>query len=282
MRRVVALSLAIFLAILPASRAQSDDPRNVGSVSSLIRVISSPQLAPGDAGSFAFNFTNPYSFAMQNVSLNVSIYQYASLEETLPVDTNWRWSFPRIENSTNPNNPRELHIRQGRPMDRLAPGDYSIERFRILTSQDMPHGSIFAQSSYFLRFWLEFTNTTGSEQIRMASRGYFSDAAWTDATTRYDPKNCTAVNVTNRCIGNLNLTRLGVYGVLPDSAFGVREPIPVWPFYGLIVLTAFFLVLAFLLWVEENPGQYPRIERRWLMFKGRLRRLVRVPFRKKV
>jgi len=34
--------------------------------------------------------------------------------------------------------------------------------------------------------------------------------------------------------------------------------------------------------VEENPGQYPRIERRWLMFKGRLRRLVRLPLRKRV
>ncbi|TLZ61831.1 MAG: hypothetical protein E6K13_06490 [Methanobacteriota archaeon] len=281
MRRVIALSLAIVLALLPVSRAQSDNPRDLRDVGSLIRIVSAPQLAPGEAGSFAFNLTNPYSFAMQNISLNVSIYQYTTLEETLPVDASWRWSFPRIAESTA--NPRELLIHPGGPLDRLGVAEHLPEQFTILTSQDMPHGSIFAQSAYYLRFWLEFdfNNVTTNTRLTMASRGYFSDAAWTNATT-YNGPGCTAFNATNRCLGSVNLTRLGVDGILPDSAFGVKEPIPVWPFYGLIALTAFFLILAFLFWVEENPGQYPRIERRWLMFKGRLRRLVRLPLRKRV
>ena len=62
----------------------------------------------------------------------------------------------------------------------------------------------------------------------------------------------------------------------------MKEPIPIWPFYGLLVLTGLFLVLAFLFWVEENPGRYPRVERVWMTFKGRLRRTLRFPWPKKI
>ncbi len=281
MRRVLALSLAIILVLLPVVRAGPADPRDTLNVTMMINVVESPQLAPGDSGIFVFNFTNRYGYAMQNISLNVSIYQYATIEETLPVDSSWRWAYPRIAESTT--NPRELLIHRGGPMDRLNASERLIERFTILTSQDMPHGSIFAQSAYFLRFWLEFdfNNGTGSTHLVMASKGYFTDQQWYEATNNRGP-GCGPYNATNRCIGNLNVTRLGIDGLLPDSLFGVKEPIPIWPFYGLIVVTAFFLVLAFLFWVEENPGKYPRVERAWLVFKGRLRRVARVPRRRRV
>jgi len=272
MRRAAVIAVAILLALLPAVRAV-DDPRDPGRLGNIIRVLPAPQLAPGDSGVFRFNFTNSYQHEMRNSSLNVSIYQYATIEETLPVDANWRWEFPKIRES----NGREYGILG--PTDVLAPGTSRALNFTILTSTDMPHGSVFAQAAYFLRFWLEFDidNGTGEKHYVMASKGYFTQNQWDEARTIFDPRECTPYNETNRCLGNLNLTRLGVDGVLPDSAFGVKEPIPIWPFYALIAATGFFLVLAFLFWVEENPGQYPRIERRWLVFKGRLRRRVRIP-----
>jgi hypothetical protein len=232
-----------------------------------------------------FNLSNPYGHPMQNVLLNVSIYRYATIEETAPVDATWGWSYPKIQSTRPPCDWRECRVLAGGAPDRLginATDKYIVERLTLATSKDMPHGSVFAQSSYFIRFWLQFrfNNGSGDVQIVMASRGYFSNQQWSDATTTLGP-GCGPFNATNRCRGNVNLTRLGVDGVLPDTAFGVKEPIPVWPFYGLLVMTGFFLVLAFLFWVEENPGRYPRTERTWLTFKGRLRR-VRLPSRKKI
>ncbi len=288
MRRALVLSLAFLLMLLPVVRAADpDDPRDVGNVNKILRVMESPQLAPGEAGEFAFNLSNPYGHPMQNVELNVSIYRYATIEETAPVDATWAWAYPRIRSTVPPCDARECHVLIGRPQDRLgvnATDRYIVERLTIVTSMDMPRGSVFAQSSYFMRFWLEFDFDNGtSTHLRMASRGYFSNAQWDEATNDTNTRPpCGPYNATNRCLGSVNLTRLGVDGLLPDSAFGVKEPIPVWPFYGLLVMTGFFLFLAFLFWVEENPERYPRIERTWLTFKGRLRRVLRRPSWKKV
>jgi hypothetical protein len=245
--------------------------------------------AVGESGEIVFNVSNPYTCmtcAMQNIVLNVSIYRYATIEETAPVDSTWGWAYPRIRSTVPACDARECHVLAGSPQDRLgvnATDRYIVERLTIATSGDMPHGSVFAQSSFFIRFWLEFTfnNGSGDTQVRMASRGYFTAQQWTDATTRLGT-GCGPYNATNRCLGSVNLTRLGVDGLLPDTAFGVKEPIPIWPFYGLLVMTGFFLVLAFLFWVEENPGRYPGVERTWITFKGRLRRVFRLPSMKKI
>ncbi len=287
MRRVVALSLAFLVALLPVVRAAGpDDVWDIGNQNEIIDIMETPQLAPGESGELVFNISNPYGHPMDNVVLNVSIYRYATIEETAPLDSTWGWSFPKIVSASPSCNWRECRVLMGGAQGHLginATDEYIVQRLTIATSKDMPHGSVFAQSSYFIRFWLEFTfdNGTGSSSYVMASRGYFTDEQWTEATTTLG-LGCGPYNSTNRCLGNVNLTRLGVDGVLPDTAFGVKEPIPIWPFYGLLVMTGLFLVLAFLFWVEENPGRYPRTERTWLTFKGRLRRLVRSPLRKKV
>ncbi|TLZ71357.1 MAG: hypothetical protein E6K10_05315 [Methanobacteriota archaeon] len=279
MRRVLALTLGILLVLLPVARADPNDPRDLLSVSHLIKVVSSPQLAPGNSGAFVFNFTNPYDFPMQNVTLNVSIYRYATIEETAPVDASWRWAYPRLEAPAPAMcTARECRLHVGSPIDRLNVNETLREQVTVLTSADMPHGTVFAQSSYFLRLWLEFdfNNGTAQGRVTFASRGYFTDQQWQEARTNRGP-GCGPFNSTNRCLGSLNLTVLGVDGLVPDASFGVKEPFPVWPFYGLLVLVVVFLILAFLFWVEENPGRYPRIERAWLGLKGKIRRIVRLP-----
>jgi hypothetical protein len=284
MRRAVAIALVILLTLLPAARAQ-DDPRAAPSVNRLVAVLSSPELAPGDSGAFRLNLTNPYRYPMQNTSLNVSIYQYATVEGSRPVDASWPYAFPKVR-TVRPDRTvceaRECRVLRGTPLDTIpagVPDNHLVLNFTILTSSDMPHGSVFAEASYFVRFWLEFDFDNGTpSHLEIASRGYFTNAQWEDATnTRNFGPGCTPYNATNRCIGSVNLTRLHVDGIIPDSSFGVREGFPLWPFYGLLVLTGFFLVLAFLFWVDENPGKYPRVERSWLRFKGRLRRLIRRP-----
>src|SRR5438034_3785681 len=192
MPRAVALSLGILLLLLPVVRAVGpDDARDVGNVNKIISVMESPQLAPGESGEFVFNVSNPYrcgTCAMQNISLNASIYRYATIEETSPVDATWPWAFPKIRVASPVCEARECHLFAGGPLDRLNVSEHIVQRFIVLTSRDMPHGSVFAQSSYFLRFWLEFDFNNGTAtHLRMASRGYFTDVQWTQATTNLTP-----------------------------------------------------------------------------------------------
>jgi hypothetical protein len=265
--QALALSLLLVAALLlPAATAE--DFGAVGRVNSLIRVIEAPQLAPGESGRLAFYFNSTYTEPIYDVRLNASIYRYATIDESVPVDSSWLYEYPKIFETGN----REwIWTTQS-----VQPASSRVLSFTILTapnSHDMPHGSIFSQAAYFVRFWLEFNGTTNgtSARFRMASFGFFSRELWERATS----KNATSPCNPPWCRGeNTNVSILGVDGVLPDSSFGVKEPIPRWPFYALIVAAGLFLGLAFLFWVEENPNSFPRVAAWWTRQKGRFRRSV--------
>ncbi|HYT17049.1 MAG TPA: hypothetical protein VEO18_02240 [Thermoplasmata archaeon] len=260
--RAPALALALLvLAVVLSPPATAEDWGAVGKVTKLISVQESPELAPGDSGRFEFYFNTSYSEPMINVTLTASIYRYATIEESIPVDSSWAYGFPKIAES----GARDWSWTSAR----VNPGSSTLLNFTVVTaadSRDMPHGSIFSQASYFVRFSLVFEgNVSGTlTPFHFASRGYFTDAQWNLAISANATNPCTPPS----CRGNVNMTDLGVDGLLPDSAFGVKEPIPRWPFYLLIALAGVFLVLAFLFWVEENPGSYPRIEARWARTRG--------------
>ena len=272
--RAPALALALLLVAMfftPATTAE--DFGAVGKVNKLINIQETPELAPGDSGRFVFDFNSTYAAPIQNVRLNASIYRYATIDESVPVDSTWPYAYPKIAETGT----REWVW----TAPTVAAGAPTSLNFTVVTapdSRDMPHGSIFSQSSYFVRFWVEFDgNVSGTlTPFRMASRGFFTNEAWDRAT------NATYTNPCSPpwCRGNVNLTVLGVDGILPDSGFGVKEPIPRWPFYLLIALAVFFLILAFLFWVEENPGTYPRVETWYARTRGRLARTV-APLRRR-
>jgi len=273
MRAMALVLVALLMAMLLAPATRAEDFAEIGKVNTLIRVQETPQLAPGESGPFVFYFNSTYSEPIQDVRLNASIYRYATIDESIAVDRAWPYAYPRIANSTG--DPREWVWTDAS----MAPGASNLLSFTVLTaadSHDMPHGSIFSQSSYFIRFWLEFTgNVSGNlTRFRMVSMGFFTKAQWEAAgIPPTDP--CPLPD----CRGHVNVTMLAGFlgvdridGTIPDSAFGVLEPIPRWPFYLLIGLAGLFLVLAFLFWVEENPASYPRIEAWWARTRGRLRR----------
>ncbi len=268
--RALALLLALLLLLVPSTTPAraAEDFGAVGVVNKLINVTATPQLAPGQSGDFDFTFhsTYPAGMTMDNVSLNVSIYRYATVDSSAPVDSSWTYPYPRIAQTGQRNWSWSVAA--------FAPGATQNLSFTVLTSSDsnqMPFGSVFSPAAYFLRMWLEFDGlVNGTKQhFRMASPGYFSSAQWALAQNATYTSPCNPPS----CRGDLNLSLLGVDGILPDSSFGVQDPIPRWPFYLLIVLAAFFTVLAFLFWVEENPGTYPRVETWWARQRGRIVRL---------
>jgi len=276
----LALMFLLFVAGLAPPPASGQDYGDVGKVNRLISVFDTPQLAPGESGAFRFEFNSTYAEPIYDVTLNVSIYMYATIEEAIPVDSAWSLAFayPRIEESTGPD-PRDRRWALGT----VGAGTSIPLEFTVLTaasSEDMPHGSVFSEATYFVRFWLEFNaNVSGTlTPFVMKSRGHFTGAQWDAATNETNTNPCNPPG----CRGNLNLTLLGVDGLLPDSSFGVKEPIPQWPFYALIAAAALFLVFAFLSWVEENPGTFPRVDAWWARMRGRFARFRRTPKRAKL
>jgi hypothetical protein len=66
------------------------------------------------------------------------------------------------------------------------------------------------------------------------------------------------------------LSELGYDGIIPDSAFSLRLPIPKWPFFLLVGLTVLSGVMAISFHVLDNPGRYPKAEVKLLRLSGRI------------
>lgn len=260
MRAIALLTIVILLAA-SATPAAADDVRDPGKVNKILPYgkFDTPDLAPGEQGTLAFNVSNPYSSDMTNVVLSAEIYQYAEQETYRSVDPSWQ--YPRLVNLSQSGT--NISFSFG-----TLPVNTSTRVFiTVLTSTDMPHGGIFNQGSYFVRFWLTFVHE--GSPAKMASRGH-----WTTEQFQYATSEAPCPPAF--CKGEVNLTRLqNISGILPDTGFGVKDAIPLWPFYLMVVGAAFFIVLAFLFYAEENPKSFPRTARSFAYFKGRLVRVFR-------
>lgn len=276
--RLQILVLFILIMLLFPQPAVADDPTRVDRVNKILGNFKTPQLAPGESGTFSFNITNENENVMRNITLTMSIYMFATAETSEIVDNNW--STPYIQNSM-----QQKFTFPAFDLDGTLAGNNSQAlSVRIVTDRHTTHGTIFEQGTYFVRFHLEFdyTNETGTRTYVMASRGYFKDQQWEDATNDDNVANCTA----GQAKGDICLTYLVVNGdimdgIIPDSSFGVKEPIPMWPFYLLIILAIFFGLLGLMYFLEDNPTMWPWMLRKWLRFKGLWKQTFQKPKKRK-
>ena len=67
------------------------------------------------------------------------------------------------------------------------------------------------------------------------------------------------------------LKSLGVDGILPDSSFGIKIPIPRWPLGVIVAGCAGLSFMALYYFTLDNPGKYPRLEKRFYYLRGKLR-----------
>src|SRR2546430_10425734 len=134
--RAPALALALLvLAVVLTPPTTAEDWGAVGKVGGLISVRASPELAPGDSGRFEFYFNSTYSEPMINVTLNASIYRYATIDESIALDSSWPYAYPRIAATGT--------RAWSWTASRVDPGSSRLMNFTVATaadSRDMPHG----------------------------------------------------------------------------------------------------------------------------------------------
>lgn len=156
----------------------------------------------------------------------------------------------------------------------ISPGGKVPVSFTISVGTDTPHGSPFSQSTYFVRFWLEFGY--GGSNYTFASKGFITDDQWSHLTG--SGSGAGSVNQTY-------LAELGLDGILPDSGFAAKpyadRPLPLWPFYLLVAMTVGIGLLAVFNFTLDNPGRFPRLERPLLRVNGQLIKLRRTIFGRK-
>ncbi len=257
--RCGSLAAAVVLILVCSSSASADiaEPGAPQYTNSMFSDFVTPTVRPGDDFTFCFEVSNTYDDSdatMTNMTLTMGIYMYATQEETRVVDEDF--SDPPLIDGESPE--KEVQIGP------LHENQAVQVTFGIETSKRTPHGSYFDQATYFVRLKLTFQFEDNDTMVVLQSRGYFTDEQW-DTMVSFDEEK-SLVNTTY-------MHSLGVDGLIPDSSFGIKVPIPIWPLGLLIAACCLSAFGALYYFVLDNPGRYPKLEKRFYELRGELGKL---------
>jgi len=223
---VVALAVVLVVVVwLPGARASTYPPLPLADDRGFLGNLSAPYLAPGGSGSITFTLGDPLSVEMTSATLTLEVYAFngfpGNATSVLPVA-----SAPVLSNAS-------------------GSGSTAVVSVPLLDSHGTYHGSVSVASSattpsgtFAIRASLSFV--ANSTTYLLESRGWFTAAEWAAAT---ELPNGSAT---------LNLTTLGVSGVLPETAVLVEESAFPWLLAG--VLGAAFLLVGVGAWVYFRRG----------------------------
>ncbi|MCI4355643.1 MAG: hypothetical protein L3K18_00665 [Thermoplasmata archaeon] len=225
--------VSVLLVSLPPLSAASPPVLPVVLFGEFLGNLSMPALSPGQSGGVAFSVGDPLPTAITRVVLTLDVYEFNAYpgNATGPPPASGTPEFSSAGSPTGPS----LVLDVGT----LTPGGSAfISPTTVAVSVAAPANS--PDGTYAVRFSLTF-DANGSSYV-LESRGFFSAAAWQSATS--------APGGTS----TLNVSRLGVSGVLPESAVLVRSnPFPL----ALALVLGGALVLAALggYWaLRRGPG----------------------------
>lgn len=252
------ISVAVAAAVLLMSShhvcADIPDPGAPSYTNKIFTGFVTPVIKPGEVAVVSFNVSNPYddpAGTMMNTTLTVGIYWYATTDEDEPVTD----EFPNPP-SINGNGTTEVVF-----LGRLARNESKSVSLAIETTKRTPHGSYFSQSTYFLRLKMTFSFEGNTTIVVLQSRGWFTEEQWS---------NLVSFETGQPLVDVEYMRTLGVDGLLPDSAFGIKAPIPRWPLGVLIGLGVALGLWALYYFVMDNPGKYPALEKRFYHLRGKL------------
>ncbi len=276
-RSVVAL-LALTLLLVPPSGADWDPYVSHPGYIPDFHNFTTPQLVPGESSPLTLEVTNRYAEPLENVVVSMEIYMRADIESSEIIDAVAADARPRITEGCwirLSNGEGECDAAPAGQRATFSPGTLTTgETVRFSTDiQSTEERSWLrctllgsrcdtgtTEGTYFVRFMLDFDHNGTTRS--MLSRGHWSMAEWETATT----------DVPDGAPGNINLTVLGVDGVIPDSSFAVKVPIPKWPLYVMIGLTVMFAGLTVVFYLEEE-GTYPKLNKWLQQQRGKLNQL---------
>jgi hypothetical protein len=222
------LALLLLLGAWPIAGMAPSASVPIGDDGRFITNLSAPVLAPGDHGYLSMDVSNPLASPLTPL-LMWAVYAFnaypGNATGPLPVAA----PTPAGQFATAGDGP------QGLPgnltyvdgdfatFGTLAPGQTVPYQDEVVTSASTPSGD------YAVRISLQWNDPNGSPVV-LESRGFFSNVTWAAAT--HGPNGTPT----------LNLTVLGVDGVLPETAILVRaNPFP-WILYpilgGALILAA--------------------------------------------
>lgn len=263
--RIVSLLIALSILLASTSAGQNTDPLRLG-VSDpaeipLFENFRTPGIVPGSSGTLKFTITNRYTFNnnnnnMTNITLILNIYRYVTLEKSKDVT--------KISHG-----PRIVSGNDG--LSEIIDQYTAVFFWPLLTwNQTVPvelnikSSSNSPQGTYFVGMHLNFT--FNYRYFDMKSRGHFSDTQWDSAqpnATEEDDEYYDDQGVLIKFIvGRLDLEELDVDGIVPETSFRIKEPIPLWPFYVGVGLAVLFLVLAAVFYLMDEKGKFPNAKRK--------------------
>ncbi len=250
-RTPLALVLILVLFSFTASADEYiSDPSNIPDFDN----FKTPQITSGETGTFRLTIENRYKEYIENANLTVSIYGCGT-----------SYFYKDIGDTKHPptiNGGGTEHIFT---IPSIENDTLEYVNFTISTSPDTTQGT------YFVRFQLsfEYNNTP----YIMRSKGYFTDQEWDNATSNADENDP----------GKIEIDILGVDGIIPDSSFKVKDPIPIWPLYiCLIPIIVMLGVLAVLFYCQEEYNMFPWLDQGSKYWSGKFHqfwRLLKYRFR---
>ena len=223
----IALAIALVAALPAPARAEGYPPLPVEDGRVLLGNLSGPDLAPGASGSLAFTVTNPLPASIAAIVVTLAVYAFnafpGNATSTVPVSGAPVLSVPGASGAS-------VNV----SVASLAPSAVYSGTIGVATAASTPDGTFAVRTA--------LTFTSGGTTYRLESRGWFTAANWTAATE--EPNGSVT----------LNLSRLGVSGVTPETAILVANSDWDWVLGGILAAAVVLSGVAAWVYFRRGPG----------------------------
>ncbi len=230
--RAGAVATAVALAVLlggsiGSAAASGYPPLPIADDRGFLGNLSAPTLAPGSSGTLTFSVGDPLAAPLVGAVLTLEVYAFngfpGNATDFVPVA-----GAPVLVTPTTSGPTANVSL------GGIAPHSVARGSVQVATSATTPNGA------FAVRTALQFS--ANGTAYRLASRGWFSAAVWANATEL--PNGSVTVN----------LTRLGVSGVLPETAVVVASSTFEWVLAALLAGAVVLVAAGAFVYFRRGPG----------------------------